>query len=76
MLFYGKLKKIIKDFGKKFNFSEYYLITDNKNSKNLQIIDLLKDETIIKENILDGEKIHWIKVNEKNECIIIGSEYL
>jgi hypothetical protein len=35
MLFYGKLKKIIKDFGKKFNFSEYYLITDNKNSKNL-----------------------------------------
>ncbi len=30
----------------------------------------------MKENILEGEEIDWIIVNERNECIIIASERL
>lgn len=36
-------------------------------------MNLRNDETLIKENIYDGLLIDWIKVNERNKCIIIGS---
>ncbi len=57
----------------KFDFGDQYLVTDSITGKNLQITDLIENETIIKENILDGEYIDWIKVNKRNNSIIIGS---
>jgi hypothetical protein len=31
---------------------------------------------MIEKDILDGKKIKWIKVNERNECVVIASNRL
>ena len=53
------------------------IASDKENEKNLIIINLENHETIIsKQNILDGEKIDFILVHEKNKCVVIMSEGL
>ena len=47
--------------------------TDLKN-KDLIIINLETKKKTIKENFLDGKDIKFIKVEKRNECLVIASE--
>ena len=38
------------------------------------MINLKDNETISKENFLNGEDIWWIKADKRNKCVVIASE--
>ena len=62
------------NLGEYFDFTEKYLfVDDDKNRKNLIIINLKTKAIKIKENILDGKDIRFIKTDKINKCVVIAS---